>query len=111
MGRVVGAFVPFLVFVFAALLEVGGDAVIRKGVRREKLALVFCGCLLLMAYGLAVNLLDWDFSKLLGVYIAVFAGVTVLVSRFLLGEVIPAPTWVGLGLIVLGGLIIQFGKT
>jgi small multidrug resistance family-3 protein len=107
MGRIIGFFIPWLVFVFAAVLEVGGDAVIRRGLRREKVWFVLCGCLLLMAYGLVVNLLKWDFSRLLGVYIAVFALVTVLVSRFVLGEKVPPSTWAGLGLIVLGGLIIQ----
>ena len=56
------------------------------------------------------NLVKWDFSKLLGVYVAVFAVVSVDAGRFLFGERVPITTWAGLGIIILGGLIIQFGE-
>jgi multidrug transporter EmrE-like cation transporter len=45
---------------------------------------------------------------LLGVYVAVFALVSVAAGRFSFQEVIPPSTWLGLGFIILGGLIIQF---
>ena len=54
--------------------------------------------------------MKWDFSKLLGVYVAVFAVVSVDAGRFLFGERVPITTWAGLGIIILGGLIIQFGE-
>jgi multidrug transporter EmrE-like cation transporter len=43
------------------------------------------------------------------VYVAVFAMVSVLCGRFVFGEIVPTSTWVGLILIVAGGLVIQFG--
>lgn len=98
----------WLYFVAAAVLEVGGDAVIRKGLWGHKLALVGMGAAMLSFYGIAVNMVRWDFSKLLGVYVAVFATVAVLYGRFIFKEHIPPSTWVGLGVIILGGLIIQF---
>ena len=55
---------------------------------------------MLAGYGLVVNLVTWDFSRLLGVYVAVFALVSVLAGRFWFREAVPASTWVGLGLIV-----------
>jgi carbamoyltransferase len=49
----------------------------------------------LAGYGLVVNLPKWDFSKLLGVYVPVFALVSVCVGRFLFGEDVPVTTWAG----------------
>src|SRR5262249_60046708 len=97
------------VFLLAAVLEVGGDAVVRKGLRGKNGWFMLGGCLLLATYGVVVNRVDWDFSKLLGVYVAFFALVSVLVGRFVLGEEVPSSTWAGLGLIILGGLVIQAG--
>jgi len=50
----------------------------------------------------------WDFSKLLGVYVAVFALVSVLFGRFAFQESAPATTWVGVAIILLGAMVIQF---
>ena len=102
-------FAAWFVFVGSALLEVGGDAVVRKGLRGGALLIVLAGCSMLGAYGLAVNTVKWDFSRLLGVYVAIFAVVSVLFGRFAFGESIPGATWVGLSVIVAGGMIIQFG--
>jgi len=107
----IGSFaLPLLVFVAAALLEVGGDAVVRKGLRGQGWPAILAGCLMLAAYGLVVNLVLWDFSRLLGAYVAVFAVAGVLVGRFGFGEAVPRSTWVGLALIVAGGLVIQAGR-
>lgn len=99
----------WLIFVVAALLEVGGDAAMRRGLRGRSLLFVMAGAVILSGYGLVVNTVKWDFSKLLGVYVAVFAIVSVLVGRFLFKEVLPWSTWVGLLVIITGGMVIQFG--
>src|ERR1017187_10531852 len=57
----------WLVFLISALLEVGGDAMVRKGLRGAGLAFILLGMLMLGGYGLLVNTVKWDFSKLLGV--------------------------------------------
>jgi small multidrug resistance family-3 protein len=67
------------------------------------------GAVMLAFYGISVNMVRWDFSKLLGVYVAIFATVAVIYGRFIFKENIPPSTWFGLGVIILGGLIIQFG--
>ncbi len=103
-------FITWLIFIGAALLEVGGDAVVRKGLRGSGLPIVLAGCVMLGSYGVVVNTLKWDFSKLLGVYVAVFAAVSVLFGRFVFDEVIPRATWLGLSVIICGAMIIQFGK-
>ena len=75
-----------LIFIAAALLEVAGDAVIRHGLRGRSAAWILAGCTALASYGLVVNSVRWDFSKLLGVYVGFFALVSILVSRFILGR-------------------------
>jgi drug/metabolite transporter superfamily protein YnfA len=102
--------IAWLIFLAAAVLEVGGDAVIRKGMRSSGWLYIATGCLMLALYGVVVNLVKWDFSKLLGVYVAVFAAVSVLAGRFLFEENVAPTTWVGVGIIVVGGLVIQFGQ-
>ena len=103
-------FVAGLIFLAAAVLEVGGDAVIRKGLKGSGWWFILIGCIMLASYGVAVNLVNWDFSKLLGVYVAVFAVVSVLAGRLLFQEKVPLTTWLGVGIIVVGGLVIQFGQ-
>ena len=102
--------VAWLVFFGSALLEVGGDAVIRNGLRGSNLIVITFGGLMLASYGMLVNTVRWDFSKLLGVYVVVFALVSVLFGRFVFGENVPISTWLGLGIIIIGGLVIQFGR-
>ena len=100
----------WLIFLAAAVLEVGGDAVVRKGMRGGGPVFMGLGFLMLGSYGVVVNLVPWDFSRLLGVYVAVFAVVSLLVGKFLFHEVVPTSTWIGLAIIMAGGLVIQFGQ-
>ena len=65
---------------------------------------------MLGSYGVVVNIVKWDFSKLLVVYVAVFAAVSVLFGRLAFREHVPVATWIGLAVIVLGAMIIQFGN-
>ena len=101
----------WFVFMVAALLEVGGDAAIRHGLKGAGWFFIAAGFAALGIYGLVVNTVPWDFSRLLGVYVAFFAVVSVLFARFIFKETIPSGTWAGLGLIVAGGLVIQFSNT
>ena len=98
-----------LLFVVAAALEVGGDAIIRTGLRGARPLLIVLGFVVLGSYGVVVNLIPLDFSKLLGVYVGVFALVSVGVGRFVFAERVAPTTWVGLGVILLGSAIIQAG--
>ena len=101
--------VAWFIFVLAAVLEVGGDALIRRGLRSGGLILIAIGFGILGCYGITVNMVRWDFSKLLGVYVGVFALVSVLFGRFVFKETIPPTTWIGLLIIVVGGAVIQAG--
>ena len=110
MSRLGSILAPLLVLVAAAVLEVGGDAVVRQGLRGRAGWPIAAGCGMLAAYGVVVNLVPWDLSRLLGTYVAVFAVVSVLVGRFWFGEDVPRSTWLGLALIALGALVIQAGR-
>jgi drug/metabolite transporter superfamily protein YnfA len=102
-------YLAWLIFVGAAVLEVGGDAVVRKGLRGSGLLIITTGFAMLGCYGVVVNMVKWDFSKMLGVYVAIFALISILFGRFVFKETIPVATWLGLAVIIGGGMIIQFG--
>ena len=51
-------------FLGAALLEAGGDAIIRRGLRGNGTLVIFLGIAILGCYGIVVNAVRWDFSEL-----------------------------------------------
>jgi len=102
--------IAWLIFIAAALLEVSGDAIVRRGLRGGGVAFIAAGFVMLGCYGLVVNSVRWDFSRLIGVYVAFFALVSVLVGRLAFKEGVPLSTWAGLVLILAGGMVIQFGR-
>jgi len=99
-----------LVFVGAAALEVLGDALIRKGMRGSGVVVVAIGMAVLGAYGVVVNLLDLDFSSLLGAYVGIFAIVSVIIGRWMFKDQIPVSTWIGLAIILAGSMVIVVGR-
>lgn len=82
---------------------------IRRGLHLNAVRSIIAGFMMLGVYGLVVNMVKWDFSRMLGVYVAIFAAVSILTGRFVFKETIPASTWLGLSIIIVGGLVIQFG--
>ena len=100
--------VTIIIFLVAAVLETGGDALIRKGMRGLGVGFIAAGIVALGSYGVVVNTVRWDFSKLLGVYVAVFAVMSIFFSLFFFKEAIPTGRWIGMTLVIIGGLIIQF---
>ena len=99
-----------LVFVGAAALEVLGDALIRKGMRGSGVVVVAIGMAVLGAYGVVVNLLDLDFSRLLGAYVGIFAVVSVIIGRWMFKDQIPVSTWIGLAIILAGSMVVHLGR-
>lgn len=90
----------------AALLEVGGDAAMRVGLKGQAWG-YFLGVVFLSAYGLLVNQPALPFGRLLGLYIVVFFVVSQLLAWTVFGERPTAGLLLGGGLIVVGGLVIQ----
>jgi len=70
---------------------------------------ILMGCAMLGSYEIVVNTVKWDFSRLLGVYVASFVILSTLFGRLVFKESIPISTWIGLIVIVCGAMIIQFG--
>jgi drug/metabolite transporter superfamily protein YnfA len=106
-----GKAVSAAVFVGAAVLEVAGDALIRRGLRGSGFVAVAAGFVVLGSYGVLVNLLSIDFSRLLGAYVGVFALVSVLFGRVVFHETVPASTWLGLAVILSGSFIVHLGTS
>ena len=96
--------------VVSALLEVGGDAGMRKGLEGKQAGFVI-GALLLVSYGLIVNLSKLDFSKLMGIYIAIFFVVSQALAVLVFKEKIHTPVLIGGALIVAGGCVMTFWRT
>jgi len=97
-----------LILTLAAVLEVGGDALVRWGLRGGQALGMILGALVLFGYGLTVNLPKWDFGRLLGVYIAMFFVVAQLAAYFFFQEKLRTPMIVGGALVVAGGLVMTF---
>ena len=97
--------IALLLLLLAASLEAGGDALIRTGLRASgatRAAWFLAGALVLFSYGYAVNAPNWNFGKLLGVYVTLFFLVAQLIAWFAFDE---PPTRA----IVAGGLLILAG--
>jgi small multidrug resistance family-3 protein len=95
----------FLTLVVASTLEVGGDALVRIGLRGATYSLA-AGALTLFAYGLVVNKSGLDFNRLMGVYIAIFFVVSQIISFVLFRQIPDDRIILGGGFIVAGGLLI-----
>lgn len=93
------------ILVVAAALEVGGDALIRLGLRGPAYWLA-AGAVILFAYGVLVNQGGVDFNRLMGIYIAIFFVVSQVVSLILFKQLPDDRILVGGGFIVAGGLLI-----
>ena len=61
-----------VVLIIAALFEVGGDALIRWGLKGGGTIGFILGAAVLFAYGYIVNTTKWDFGRMLGIYIVIF---------------------------------------
>jgi drug/metabolite transporter superfamily protein YnfA len=93
------------ILILAALLEVGGDALIRIGLRGPAWWLA-AGGMVLFAYGVLVNQSGVDFNRLMGIYIAIFFVVSQAISLILFKQVPDDRLLLGGGFIVTGGLVI-----
>jgi drug/metabolite transporter superfamily protein YnfA len=93
-----------LLLLGAALLEAGGDALIRRGLH-DRLFLVLGG-LALLAYGVLVNLSGLPFGRMIGGYIAVFFVVSQVIAVIAFHDAIDWRMIAGGALILAGGSVL-----
>ena len=108
--------IPLPVFLLvAALLEAGGDALLRKALLDSagslRIALFVTGAAVLFAYGIFVNLAPLEFGQLIGLYIATLFVMWQLINFVFFHTPPTLPILVGGMLIVMGGLIVSFWKS
>ena len=105
--------VTLSLLLLAALLEVGGDAFVRLGMRSAPVfprALFFAaGGVILFLYGYLVNAPKWDFGRSLGVYVALFFLVAQTVSWLVFAQKPGPAVLIGGAFIAAGGLIVSLG--
>ncbi len=102
------------ILTLAAAMESGGDALARLGLRAQGLparaGFFAAAAAVLFAYGITVNLPNWDFGRLLGVYVALFFIVAQLINLFVFGMRPGLPILCGGALILAGGMLMTFWK-
>jgi multidrug transporter EmrE-like cation transporter len=103
-----------LILLFAAVLEAGGDAIMRAGLHKnpvwQKTLLFALAGVVLFAYGWTVNAPPWDFGKLLGLYVVFFFLTAQLVSWIFFKQTPSLAVIVGGVFIVTGGVMISVAK-
>jgi drug/metabolite transporter superfamily protein YnfA len=102
-----------LVLLFtAALLEAGGDALVRMGLHGSTIIIratfFVAGGLVLFTYGYVVNTPAWDFGRLLGTYVVFFFVVAQVISWIVFHQRPSTAVLVGGAFIVAGGIIISY---
>lgn len=90
----------------AAILEVGGDALIRFGLNGAR-GWIFAGAASLTFYGVVVNQGALDFGRLMGAYIAIFFVVSQVIAVAFFHQAPSRSTLAGGSLIVAGGLLMM----
>jgi small multidrug resistance family-3 protein len=99
-----------LLLVMAALVEAGGDALIRTGLQTalttRRAGYLAAGGLLLLGYGCLVNAPPWAFGRLLGVYVVLFFLIAQAIGWMAFGQVPTRGIWLGGLFIAIGGAII-----
>jgi len=106
--------VTLLILFTAALLEAGGDALVRHGLLATtgvvRFLFFLIGASVLFLYGYVVNLPPWKFGDLLGLYVVFFFLTAQLISYFAFGETPSKTLLLGGVCILAGGVIISIGN-
>jgi drug/metabolite transporter (DMT)-like permease len=105
---------PIFFLIIATVLEVSGDAIIRRTMFEHtgaaRIGFGIAGTLMLFGYAFFLNLAPVEFGKVVGLYIATLFVVWQVISYITFKQVPTLPVLVGGLLVVSGGLIISFWK-
>jgi drug/metabolite transporter superfamily protein YnfA len=106
--------VTIFVLILAAVLEAGGDAIVRVGLHStsmwHRVGLFVVGAVVLFAYGWTVNAPPWDFGRLLGLYVVFFFVFAQIISWLAFKQRPSLAVLAGGCLIVAGGVVISLAK-
>ncbi len=99
----------------AALLEAGGDALVRTGLHATntmtRTLFFMLGAIVLFSYGYVVNAPPWDFGRLLGTYVVFFFVIAQMLSWLVFHQRPSTAVLVGGVFIIIGGVIISLGSS
>ena len=100
-----------LTLLACALLEMGGDALARRGMHAQsqvaRAGFFALAAAVLFAYGWLVNRPPWSFGALLGIYVVMFFVVSQAIAWSAFGERPTAGIWLGGALVVAGGIVMS----
>jgi len=103
-----------LLLFLAAILEAGGDAFVRLGLRSTatapRILFFLAGAMVLFSYGWTVNAPAWDFGRLIGVYVVFFFLVAQVIAWIVFDQKHSHAVLIGGGFIAIGGLIISLAS-
>jgi small multidrug resistance family-3 protein len=106
---------PFVFILICTIFEATGDAIVRKSIYTNagsiRIGLLLLGMILLLCYGIFLNLAPADFGRIVGLYIATLFVVWQVVNYISFKNLPTLPVIVGGMLIVAGGLITTFWKS
>jgi hypothetical protein len=107
---------PFFFILICTICEATGDAIVRKAIYNENSAnmarfgLLMLGMLLLLGYGVFLNLAPAEFGRIVGLYIATLFVVWQVVNYIAFKTTPTLPVIIGGSLIIAGGLIVTFWR-
>ena len=106
-------YVLFLLIV-ATVLEASGDAFVRLAIYKHtgflRISFFAAGAALLLGYGTFLNLAPVEFSRIVGLYIAVLFIVWQVVNCVVFKTTPEVPVVIGGCLIVVGGTLVTFWR-
>ncbi len=98
------------ILLVAAIFEAGGDALVRAGLHQRARVLSWRtflgGAVILFGYGVIVNTPNWDFGRLLGLYVVFFFVIAQLMSWVFFHQPPSTSTLLGGALIIAGGIVL-----
>ena len=105
---------PFVFILICTILEATGDAVVRKSIYNHvglaRFGFLILGMILLLGYGVFLNLTPAEFGRVVGLYIATLFVVWQIINYIVFKTAPTLPVIVGGLLMVAGGLIVTFWR-
>jgi hypothetical protein len=103
---------PIVFILICTIFEASGDAIVRKSIYENvgitRVGLLLLGMVLLLGYGIFLNLAPVEFGRVVGLYIATLFIVWQIVNYITFKSLPTLPVIIGGSLVVIGGLIVTF---